>query len=257
MRPALLALTAVLFSGAAFAQSGPAAQYSVEDLAARLAKPAAVEPAPSAAPAVSEAGAAEAAPATGPDGAAAPADGENAQRGFFIVGSGAASGTVRTPQTARTPAATPRRMAPQTSRTVAPTPPRTARAQRAAPARSPAAASVAAGPPMDLMIGFEFGSATLTPQARANADVLAQALRSPAFDTCDRLLIEGHTDRVGGRAFNVALSKRRADAVVEQLVDAGVPRTRLESSGRGFDVPRDPANPSAPTNRRVEGRCIG
>ena len=256
MRPALAAVMIVFGAGAAFAQSGPAPQYSVEDLAARLARPAVEAPA-AAEPADPAAEAPVPAAADGQPAAQDGADAANAQRGFFIVGSGAAAPAARTPPPART--TTPaRRVAPaQSSRPTPAAPPRTGRTQRAGGARSPAPATAALGPAMDLKIGFEFGSATLTPQARANADVLAQALRSPAFDSCDKLLIEGHTDRVGGRAFNVALSRRRADAVLEQLVTAGVPRTRLESSGRGFDMPRDPANPAAPTNRRVEGRCIG
>lgn len=257
MRPVLLAITALMIAGGAQARSEPAAQYSVEDLAARLAAPA-TPPALQEERAAEPAAPAADAPATPATSDAAP--GENAQRGFFIVGAGSAPArapAVSRPPAARPPAA-PRRVAPaQASRAPAPTPPRQGRTDRPANPRTPAPASAAIGPAMDLMIGFEFGSATLTPQARANADVLAQALRSPAFDSCDRLLIEGHTDRSGGRAFNLALSKRRADAVIDRLVAAGVPRTRLESSGRGFDVPRDPSDPGAATNRRVEGRCIG
>jgi outer membrane protein OmpA-like peptidoglycan-associated protein len=254
MRPVLLALSALCVAGVAHAQGGPAPQYSVEDLAARLA-PAAVQAPPQAAP---DAAATPPADPSATPAAADAATGENAQRGFFIVGAGAPAAAAGRAAPPARPAAAPRRVSPaQSSRAAPSAPPRTARTQRAATSRTPAPASVSVGPPMDLMIGFEFGSATLTPQARANADVLAQALRSPAFDSCDRLLIEGHTDRSGGRAFNVALSKRRADAVVERLVAAGVPSSRLEASGRGFDVPRDPSDPAAATNRRVEGRCIG
>ena len=64
--------------------------------------------------------------------------------------------------------------------------------------------------------------------------------------------IEGHTDKKGTAAYNMELSKRRAEAVKDYLVRAmGVPADRLETVGKGFSEPANPRNPNAPENRRV------
>ena len=47
------------------------------------------------------------------------------------------------------------------------------------------------------------------------------------------LRVEGHADEVGGSAYNLDLSQRRADAVVDALVDRGVGRDRLQPIGSG------------------------
>ena len=53
-----------------------------------------------------------------------------------------------------------------------------------------------------------------------------------------RIRIEGNTDNVGGRAGNVALSKKRAEAVREYLVsEHGMPRNRFIVIGNGPDKP--------------------
>lgn len=50
--------------------------------------------------------------------------------------------------------------------------------------------------------------------------------------------IEGHTDNVGSRDMNVKLSQRRADAVLNYLVEKfGIERSRLKSIGYGPDRP--------------------
>jgi outer membrane protein OmpA-like peptidoglycan-associated protein len=64
----------------------------------------------------------------------------------------------------------------------------------------------------------------------------------------------GHTDRVGSRQANDALSKNRAEAIREQLIASGVPADSLETVGRGE---RDLLVPTEdevdePRNRRVE-----
>ncbi len=80
------------------------------------------------------------------------------------------------------------------------------------------------------------GSARLTPDAMAQAGVFARALMLPQLVTM-HFRIEGHTDSVGGRAMNLDLSQRRAQAVADFLVGMGVARDRLEVRGYGFDQP--------------------
>ncbi|MGD9928843.1 MAG: OmpA family protein [Mangrovibacterium sp.] len=59
--------------------------------------------------------------------------------------------------------------------------------------------------------------------------------------------IGGHTDNVGGVAYNDELSEMRARSVWQYLVDAGIPETRLSYRGYGMSQPVE-------TNDTEEGR---
>lgn len=119
--------------------------------------------------------------------------------------------------------------------------------QAAAP-RRPAAAS---GQRMNLSLTFETGSARLTAAAVAQARVFGEALLLPQLANM-RFRIEGHTDAVGSRASNVALSQRRAQSVADFLVAMGVPRSRIEVQGYGPDRPLPGTSRASQQNRRVE-----
>jgi outer membrane protein OmpA-like peptidoglycan-associated protein len=69
-----------------------------------------------------------------------------------------------------------------------------------------------------------------------------------------RLLIEGHTDSRGSSEYNEDLSARRADAVVEALVERGIDQDRLRSEGLGesFPVASNDTDAGMQQNRRVE-----
>ncbi len=66
--------------------------------------------------------------------------------------------------------------------------------------------------------------------------------------------IEGHTDSVGTRPYNLALSQRRAQSVVEYLVNKGIDPTRLSSQGFGMEKPiaSNKTEEGRSQNRRVE-----
>lgn len=68
------------------------------------------------------------------------------------------------------------------------------------------------------------------------------------------LLVSGHTSSTGSKAFNKALSKRRADAVAKVLADSGIPAASIQTVGVGPDQPiADNATPEGQArNRRVE-----
>jgi len=52
------------------------------------------------------------------------------------------------------------------------------------------------------------------------------------------LIIEGHTDNVGGAQFNLEVSRKRAEAVKRWLVDkAGISEVRLTTVGYGLSRP--------------------
>ncbi len=137
------------------------------------------------------------------------------------------------------PAAAPARRAP------------TATASRQRAKAAPKSAARSERRRADLRLSFDLGSATLTPQAREEAKIFAAALRTPQLSG-KRFVIEGHTDSIGGRAYNLDLSRRRAEAVVEYLGSLGVDRSRLEVRGYGFDRPLDGRTAHAVENRRVE-----
>ncbi len=104
---------------------------------------------------------------------------------------------------------------------------------------------------VNLSLNFPTGSAALTPAAQAQARTFGNALMMPQLATM-RFRIEGHTDAVGSRAGNVALSRRRAQSVADYLVSLGVPRSRIEVQGYGPDRPLAGTGRNSPQNRRVE-----
>lgn len=104
---------------------------------------------------------------------------------------------------------------------------------------------------LDMRVTFALGSADMTEQARAEAREFARALQSPKLATM-KFKVEGHTDAIGNRDYNLDLSKRRAQAVVDYLVAQGADGSRLIANGYGFDRPRPGLAPTASGNRRVE-----
>ncbi|HET9791261.1 MAG TPA: OmpA family protein, partial [Candidatus Angelobacter sp.] len=65
-------------------------------------------------------------------------------------------------------------------------------------------------------IYFDFGSASIRPESEPVLQEIADALKkNPAW----KLTVEGHTDNVGGDSYNLDLSRRRAAAVRQSLVE--------------------------------------
>lgn len=71
---------------------------------------------------------------------------------------------------------------------------------------------------LDADVSFEFGSDQLTPAGRQQIDMYVPSLLARGEI---RLDIVGHTDRIGNHSANVALSKRRAESVRNQLLSSG------------------------------------
>jgi len=103
----------------------------------------------------------------------------------------------------------------------------------------------------DMLMSFQSGSAELSEQAMVDARVFAAALQSTTL-SAGNYIVEGHTDSIGGRPYNRALSQRRAQAVVDYLVKQGVPANHLTAKGFGFDRPKQGLRSNDPANRRVE-----
>lgn len=112
-------------------------------------------------------------------------------------------------------------------------------------------------PKMDMRIQFEFGSAGLTDGAKAVLDELGAALQSDALAEF-RFSLVGHTDAVGSEAYNLELSRSRAQAVKDYLTGKfGIDAGRLQASGVGESDPADAGDPDSALNRRVAITNLG
>jgi OmpA-OmpF porin, OOP family len=123
------------------------------------------------------------------------------------------------------------------------------------PAAAPVDATVCQQLFSDLLakgkIRFESARATLDPDSAGLLDRLTEtALRCPSA----RIEIAGHTDADGGDAFNQALSEKRAQAVTDYLVKAGLPADRFMPIGYGSTQPvsSDDTDEGKALNRRID-----
>ena len=100
-------------------------------------------------------------------------------------------------------------------------------------------------------IHFDFDSADLTTEAISILDRSLAAIRS---SSSQNLSVEGHTDSTGTDSYNLNLSQRRAEAVVDYLVGHGIDRSRLSARGFGESAPISTNDSAAgrAQNRRVE-----
>ena len=99
---------------------------------------------------------------------------------------------------------------------------------------------------------FATDQATLLPAAVIKLNEVADALVKGSPDS--NITVEGHTDSQGQRQYNMDLSKKRADAVRDQLVARGVASDRIKSVGYGPDKPLvdNKTAENRANNRRVE-----
>jgi len=101
-------------------------------------------------------------------------------------------------------------------------------------------------------VNFKFNSDKLSADAKQQLDqMVANQNQYKRFF----IAVEGYTDNIGAEDYNSALSRRRADAVVEYLVaQHNIPIYRVHMVGLGKQKPVDEAKTSAARakNRRVE-----
>jgi iron complex outermembrane receptor protein len=105
--------------------------------------------------------------------------------------------------------------------------------------------------PRSYLVFFDFNKSDLTPEATTIVDTAAKNA-GPAKVT--QLTITGHTDTVGSDAYNMRLSRRRAESVAAQLEKDGIPSSEIEIVAKGK---RDLLVPTKdgvrePQNRRVQ-----
>lgn len=92
---------------------------------------------------------------------------------------------------------------------------------------------------------FGANEATLVPNARETVDRIARLLVKLAVPA---VRVDGHTDVTGSASYNDQLSLRRAQAVAEVLVAAGVPVDSITARGLGSRAP-------VASNQTAEGRA--
>ncbi len=84
--------------------------------------------------------------------------------------------------------------------------------------------------PESFLIFFAFDQSDLTPAANS---VVADAVTASNETGFKEFAITGYTDTVGSPEYNLKLSLRRAKAVKDALVAAGVPEANISVAGRG------------------------
>jgi len=93
---------------------------------------------------------------------------------------------------------------------------------------------------------FDFDSSKLKPQSKPILDEVAKYLKQ---EPSTNLSIEGHTDIIGTKDYNLKLSQRRANSVRDYLQKkASLEPIRLKTSGFGFSQP-------IATNKTAAGRA--
>jgi outer membrane protein OmpA-like peptidoglycan-associated protein len=107
-------------------------------------------------------------------------------------------------------------------------------------------------PRIDLEIQFDYNSARIARTSAQAVQELGKALSNPALRG-STFVVAGHTDGIGGYAFNQDLSERRADTIKRYLVqNYGIPVGDLVTVGYGKTRLKDAQDPTDPINRRVE-----
>ncbi|MEP7298268.1 MAG: outer membrane protein OmpA [Burkholderiales bacterium] len=140
--------------------------------------------------------------------------------------------------------------------------PAPAAAPAPAPVAKPAPAPAPAPQPTTEKVTFaadafyDFNKATLKPEGKAKLDDLVSKMGGIALEV---IIAVGHTDSVGGDAYNQKLSVARAESVKAYLVGKGVEKNRVYTEGKGEKQPvaDNKTAEGRAKNRRVEIEVVG
>ncbi len=104
--------------------------------------------------------------------------------------------------------------------------------------------------PHSYMVFFDFNKSDLTAQAIAIVD---QAAKNAAPSHATQINVTGHTDTVGSDAYNMRLSRRRAESVAAELEKQGIPSSEIAIVAKGKQDLLVPTKDGVrePQNRRV------
>ena len=117
-------------------------------------------------------------------------------------------------------------------------------------AAAPIAPAAAPPPPVDYTAYFDFDSWTLTAE---DLTVITNVINTARAGGQAHIKVVGHTDTSGPANYNQKLSVRRANVVVEALVDMGARRAAIQASGVGETdlAVQTPDNVKEAKNRRT------
>lgn len=103
---------------------------------------------------------------------------------------------------------------------------------------------------------FDFNKDVLKPEGKAKLDDLVGKMQGINLEV---IIAVGHTDAVGGDAYNQKLSVKRADAVKNYLTSKGVEKNRVYTEGKGEKQPvaDNKTTEGRAKNRRVEIEVVG
>jgi outer membrane protein OmpA-like peptidoglycan-associated protein len=118
--------------------------------------------------------------------------------------------------------------------------------------REEIAAIVKDKPKIDLEINFDYNSAEISAKSLTSVQALGRALSNAELKG-STFVVAGHTDAAGSEVYNQELSERRAESIKKYLVDKyGITGTDLVTVGYGKSKLKDPNQPMAESNRRVQ-----
>ena len=105
--------------------------------------------------------------------------------------------------------------------------------------------------PKSYLVFFDFNKSDLTSQA---VEIVDTAAKNATGNKVTQISVTGHTDTVGSDAYNMRLSRRRAESVAAQLEKDGIPSSEIAIVAKGK---RDLLVPTKdgvrePQNRRVQ-----
>jgi len=100
-------------------------------------------------------------------------------------------------------------------------------------------------------IYFEFDKAELLPESFPALDMLYRALQENSLMEIE---ITGHTDSIGTQQYNLELSLKRAESVVNYIINKGISQSRLTFKGYGnlYPISDNTTEEGRALNRRVE-----
>ena len=138
----------------------------------------------------------------------------------------------------------------------APPPPAAPAPAPVAPAPKPAPKPVTEKVTFAADVFFDFDKSVLKPEGKARLDELVGKLGGTTLEV---IIAIGHTDSVGGDAYNQALSVRRAEAVKAYLVSKGIEPNRIYTEGKGKTQPiaSNSTDAGRAKNRRTEIEIVG
>jgi len=132
----------------------------------------------------------------------------------------------------------------------------------APPAPAPAPAAVIAPVPSSEKVTyaadafFDFDKAVLKPEAKTKLDDLVSKTKEINLEV---IIAVGHTDSIGGDAYNDKLSVKRAESIKTYLTSKGVEANRVYTEGKGKKQPvaDNKTAEGRAKNRRVEIEVVG